>query len=226
MLINFECPKCDGCLYERLSSKGNNLLGKLVYLNWVLNPIFFVSELIFGIRVPKAIFICKSCDLPLHKRMYIHCSFCYTFSDTPPGRFGKILCPACFNSIEVERNLLAKLFSEIFANKSKDELSKKSFSLLLDNPTSENFLFLRVGITFGILGFLTFVLIAFLLQGKAFIESPLVWGGVICASFAVSCISGFTFKIIYSRKGNKTLHLSMKKLLESNNEDTSTSGIE
>lgn len=122
MLVEFECPECKGHLYERRALNGSNLPIRLSYWHFILNPGMAFNELILGQRMPQETFVCKSCDLSLADRIYVHCPACGVFH---PGRvwsyrnaFGNWLgyvCPSCGASIPCLWNLTSRLLLTLTA---------------------------------------------------------------------------------------------------------------
>jgi len=122
MLVEFECPKCKGHVCERWSLSGSTLGIRLMYWHLFLNPGIAINELIFGQRIPKETYICKSCTVPLGDRSYVHCTHCGIFH---PGRiwsyknaFGHwlgIVCPTCGGEIACCWNLTSRVLAALTA---------------------------------------------------------------------------------------------------------------
>lgn len=116
MLVEFECPQCKGHLCERWGLQSPSAKIRLMYWFHMLNPVMSINELALGQRSPVESFICKSCDLPLVDRAYVHCSNCNQFH---LGRlwsyrlaFGNWLgcvCPTCAAPIPCLWNLTSRL---------------------------------------------------------------------------------------------------------------------
>lgn len=106
MLVEFECPKCKGHIYDRWSLNGSDVGIKAMYLHWVLNPGLVFNELVLGQRLPKIMYVCKSCDTGVGLRSYVHCSGCDTFhpgliwsKENALGNWLGYVCPKCGSEI-------------------------------------------------------------------------------------------------------------------------------
>jgi hypothetical protein len=97
---------------EKWGLDGSNLGIKVMYWHMILNPGIAVYELVLGQRVPRQMFVCKSCALPLVDRSYVHCSGCNVFHSgriwSHKNAFGHWLgyvCPSCGAGIPCMWNL-------------------------------------------------------------------------------------------------------------------------
>ncbi len=102
MLVEFECPECQGHICERWALNGSNLGVRLMYWHLILNPGLAFNELVLGQRTPQQGFVCKSCTLPLVDRSYVHCPGCGTFhvgriwsNKSAFGNWLGLVCPTC-----------------------------------------------------------------------------------------------------------------------------------
>jgi hypothetical protein len=122
MLVEFECPKCNGHMCERWSLNGSNLGIRLMYWHMILNPGLAFNELVLGQRTPQEMYFCQSCTLPMLDRGYVHCPACSVFH---PGRiwsyknaFGHwlgLVCPTCGAEIPCLWNLTSRLVLAVTA---------------------------------------------------------------------------------------------------------------
>jgi hypothetical protein len=102
MLVEFECPRCKGHLCERWGLKGSSFSIRFSYWHWLLNPGLAFNEIALGQRLPRQMYLCKSCELPVSDRCFLHCSSCETFHDArlwagrhALGHWFGYFCPAC-----------------------------------------------------------------------------------------------------------------------------------
>jgi hypothetical protein len=116
VIVEFECPECQGHICERWGLNGSNLGIRLMYWHLILNPGLAFNELLLGQRTPAQMYVCKSCPTPLADRSYVYCANCDVFHN---GRtwsykqaFGNWLgyvCPSCGALIPCLWNLTSRL---------------------------------------------------------------------------------------------------------------------
>jgi len=90
------CPACGGHDLQRWDKRHPYIL------HWVLNPGLCFCELVLGMRLPKVMLICRTCEQPLGYRSYVpcltchqlHCGMLWTASNAFGHWFGYV-CPTC-----------------------------------------------------------------------------------------------------------------------------------
>ncbi|QEH34910.1 hypothetical protein OJF2_34550 [Aquisphaera giovannonii] len=105
---SFVCPCCFG------TSHAIWKLPNPLILHWVINPGLAFNELILGQRLPRLLFICKSCPMPLARRSYVFCPSCGLYSESMIwsgwnsfGHWLGIVCPDCGRRIPSLSNALS-----------------------------------------------------------------------------------------------------------------------
>lgn len=122
MLVEFECPRCEGHVCEVWSPKGSTATIRTIYWHWLLNPSVAFVELLFGQRIPARTFVCKSCPLPLPQRSYEYCPECFSFhrseiwsGDHAIGHWLGVFCPTCGGKIPCLWNSTSRFLLAITA---------------------------------------------------------------------------------------------------------------
>lgn len=116
MLVEFECPRCKGHVCEVWSLNCSNSVVRFSLWHWIVNPGLAINELVFGQRMPERMFVCKSCEVPMPDRCYVHCPSCDSFHQgrlwSGIGALGHWLgyfCPTCGAQIPCLWNYTSKL---------------------------------------------------------------------------------------------------------------------
>lgn len=111
MLVEFECPECKGHACETWALNTSNSLVRLSLWHWVINPALAVNEVLLGQRIPARMFVCKSCEVSMPDRCYVHCSGCDRFHQSrlwsganALGHWLGYFCPDCGANIPCLRN--------------------------------------------------------------------------------------------------------------------------
>ncbi|MHC5053489.1 MAG: hypothetical protein ACYTKD_02095 [Planctomycetota bacterium] len=100
-----QCPECDATMKPFA-------LPHPLLLHWILNPGLAVNELVLGQRIPRSMYVCKSCDRPYAERSYVVCPSCggvhkgmlWTRRNAFGHWFGYV-CPTCDGVIPCLWNL-------------------------------------------------------------------------------------------------------------------------
>lgn len=238
MLVNFECPNCHGSLCEIWGLDGSSAGIRLSYWFYNLNPGIAVNELVFGQRMPKRTYVCKSCPRPLAERSFVHCPLCDTFHDSRvwalPRAFGNwlgLVCPTCGAEIPCSWNLTSQLllaltmplwFLPVKHNRAKWLSSKHrliagtahKLALARSQPDREkkSIDYLCMGLGWGLAMFL--IMTPFTTH-RWWWEMSLPF---LLVNMAVWTVGGIVFgvamKIFMDKSGDPALHLDMKDLLE------------
>jgi hypothetical protein len=112
----FLCPRCCGTRYTVWK------LPNPLILHWVINPGLAVNELILGQRLPRDLFICKSCPKPLAWRSYVFCPSCGIYSASMIwsgwngfGHWLGIICPECGRRVPTLSNAITWVILKVLA---------------------------------------------------------------------------------------------------------------
>lgn len=104
----FICPRCQGNGFRKLE------LPNWALMHWLINPVFCVNEILLGQRMPRVIYFCIKCDLPLVLRQYIKCPTCCTFhrgliwgKGNAFGHWFGLFCPTCGSQIPTLYNIIS-----------------------------------------------------------------------------------------------------------------------
>lgn len=104
----FSCPRCLGTSHT-LWKLPNPLI-----LHWVINPGLVFNELVLGQRLPRFLFLCKSCEVPLARRSYVFCPSCGHFSESMIwsgwnsfGHWLGVVCPDCGDRVPTLSNAVS-----------------------------------------------------------------------------------------------------------------------
>jgi len=208
-----ECPKC-----RRSEFKKWGIAHPLSIL-WILHPSIMLIELIAGLRLPKATYVCQSCKDPFVERTYLYCESCDTLTNGmvfwAKGRsFGYwygYVCPKCQKIIPCLWNLTSLLVLGLTfplwlipAWKLREKWLSHKIRKVQQAVTVDDIKINYVGsmmlgaalmwstdTTFDVIGFVQGELIAFSYT-KTLLEliGWLVFGGLV----------GFLFKVFFERK--------------------------
>lgn len=236
-LVEFECPKCKGHLCEIWGLDGSNLGIRLMYWHAILNPGIAFNELVLGQRSPQRVYVCKSCDLPMVDRGYVHCSECGTFHNgriwSHKNAFGNwigLACPSCSALIPCMWNLTSRLLLLVSApvwwfpvKQYKTKLIAQQYKRIADNQTNYvdeksntpiKINYTRMGLQFGFLMGLCMAFLPFVLLGISGFSHQFGLGVFFISilGFLISIPSGLLFgfmmKSIMDKKGDQRLHLT------------------
>jgi hypothetical protein len=99
------CPECS-------ESMKPFALPHPLLLHWILNPGLAFNELALGQRIPKRMYVCKSCDRPYTERNYVVCPSCAGIHRgmlwarrNALGHWFGYVCPSCGGVIPCLWNL-------------------------------------------------------------------------------------------------------------------------
>jgi len=240
MLVEFECPKCKGHLCEIQSRTQGSLFVRFAFWNLILNPGLTINELVLGQRFPSAIYNCKSCEVPLYLRSYLHCPECNTFHSGMiwSGKnafrhwFG-FFCPNCGGEIPCERNIFTRLLLLLTAplwwlpaKRMKLEMQTKAVKRIesakgeLEIKEPEPIDYKKIGFQYGLYMYISSVLLFPLIYtistGPFELQKFLI---TLAANVVVGPLVwipgglffGFSMKLIMERRGDRAMHLSMQE---------------
>ncbi len=112
----FICPRCtgNGCKRQELPD--------LARIFWLVFPVLAANELLFGQRLPRTLYICIRCDLPLVFRGYLRCPSCGAFHSSllwgrgnALGHWFGLFCPDCGARIPAAPNIFSILLASLTA---------------------------------------------------------------------------------------------------------------
>ena len=237
MILDFECPKCKGSIYELIGVESNSKWHKFACFHYVLNPGVAVNELVLGQRLPMRTLVCKACDLPLHERSYVPCTECGTLHGFEVQRhyfaFGNyfgLFCPSCNKEIPCTRNLTARVITGITtpllsipikASKEKWLENRKRKLLALNNDLTikqpePKLSYMKMGIQYGFFMFLFCMIM--LVSSFLFYGTPITsFISLTVSSFIICALGGLAFgysmRWFMEKKGDSNMHLNMKELM-------------
>lgn len=240
MLVEFECPKCKGHLCEIQSRTQGSLFARFAFWNLILNPGLVINELVLGQRFPSAIYNCKSGEVPLYLRSYLHCPGCNNFHS---GMFwsGKnafrhwfgIFCPDCGGEIPCERDIFSRLLTVLTAplwwipaKKLKLKMQAKAAKRIesargeLEVQGPEPADYRKAGFQYGLYMYVFSVLFFPLfntLRTGSFELTIFLMTLVTTIVFGplvwllAGLFFGFSMKLIMERRGDRSMHISMQE---------------
>ncbi len=105
------CPRCSGHHLKRMA------LPHWIPLNWCVNPLTCIAEIIFGGRMPKELFCCQDCSDALWADcLYFRCPSCNALhkermwrGSNSSGHWFGLLCPSCLGMIPCLWNIWSLL---------------------------------------------------------------------------------------------------------------------
>lgn len=184
-------------------------------LHWIINPGLAINELLLGQRLPKISLIDKTSTKSLIERTYIPCSSCNSLNDSrlwsQKNAFGHwfgYVCPECGARIKCLWNITSLiilvatfpiwiwikiLFEEKWLEKEKNRLTKIT---LEDFPTAKSTNWVKMGLTFGLLMFITMNILQIIDSSfnlKNILIQFIIWT-------VAGLIFGFTMKLIIGRR--------------------------
>jgi hypothetical protein len=240
MLFEFECPKCHGSLCEIHGEGCSDPLISDAHKNWRTGPLFAISELMLGQRMPIQILICKSCPETLGARAYVHCPECDTFHSAsifdPFGNWHGLICPDCGGSIPCIQNTTAKAIQVIrnqlpnsarieqrnrYIETKKISANNKRLLWLENQDKVQKPNYLLAGLAFG---GMIFIVSALSIAAFAYIDhwslTIVLWvqGSSLLLAMAGGVLFGCSLKEKMEQKGDPELHLNVSEMIESHDD--------
>ena len=240
MLIDFNCPKCGGSIYDYQGLHSRSFWVRLGYWHLLINPGLAFNELVLGQRIPETMCVCKACELPLHKRTYVPCPGCGALHGYEVqkkffsfGNYFGLFCPLCQTEVPSLSNFTsslirfatkpiwlipAKPLKSLWLDRQRGNAEKVGIKLLAMNTKTQDqdkVSYLKMGFLWGSIMFMVFwipLLIGFFAGDLEISFFIMVSLMNLGLWMAGGLAFGGSMMFILERRGKKELHLDMKEL--------------
>ena len=252
MLIDFNCPKCGGSIYENHGLQSRSFWVRLGYWHYLINPGLAFNELVFGQRLPRTMCVCKACELPLHHRAFVPCPGCGALHGLEIqkkffafGNYFGLFCPLCQKEIPSLSNFTssliklvtrplymipAKPLKRLWLERRRKLAEAEGIKLLAMNSAEKEqgrFAYLKMGVLWGAIMFFVFwipLLMGFFAGNLDISFFIMVSMMNLVLWMAGGLAFGGSMMFFLERRGNKELHLDMKELTARMNQDDERDG--
>lgn len=252
MLIDFNCPKCGGSIYEFQGMQSRSFWVRLGYWHYLINPGLAFNELVLGQRIPKTMCTCKACELPLHHRTFVPCPSCGELLGLEIqkkffalGNYFGLFCPLCQAEIPSLSNFTSSLIrfvsmplwtipnkplKTLWLDRYKKIAESEGIELLAMNSMPEKqskFAYVKAGLLWGAIMFFVFwipLLVGFLAGNLDISFFIMVSSMNLVLWMAGGLAFGGSMMFFLERRGKKELHLDMKELTARMNQDDERDG--